>query len=77
MSRYGSTDQVNVRNRKSLRQPEIPEVNKRYDIHVEMVCNPGNFIVQPYESKGELEVIILIFFKHYIIFFFSFYRLYI
>ncbi|XP_043469098.1 tudor domain-containing protein 7B [Leptopilina heterotoma] len=58
VSRHGSSsDQGNVKNKRILRQPEIPKVDSQFDIHVVMVCNPGNFIIQPYESKKKLQAV--------------------
>lgn len=59
MSRHGSfADQVNVRSR-GLKEPEIPKVDELFNVHVTLVCSPGNFIVQPYDYKTKLEVIVL------------------
>lgn len=58
VSRHGSSsDQGNVKNKRILRQPEIPKVDSQFDVHVVMVCNPGNFIIQPYESKKQLQAL--------------------
>lgn len=53
------SDNENSDDRRSLKPPKIGDIRDYFDVHVTMAAHPGNFTVQPFDHKRELESLMI------------------